>query len=225
MERNVPKAVEFLVEKNSAELRLYVKEEVDKSRLRAIAAFASVAGLVAFLSSLGVYQLLKSYIDHSVERILQDESTRRASTRIQERSTQADGLLDRIRAADQEAGDRLDKIRRAVGSMGVYRVGSGRTNPADWQAHQDGITVSVDTSSSGFSTVPIYLVTLAGSSDAWAVTGVTSIYDATPSHFKVFIRWPIGIPRMASLSPEWARQQQWSIQWVGLEPVVMKEKP
>jgi hypothetical protein len=218
MEQSVPKIVELLVEKNSAELRLYVKEEVERSRVRAIAAFTAVAALVAFLSSLGIYQLLKGYIDNSVARVLQDESTRRAFTRIRERSTQADKLLIHIAEVNNEAIGRLDQIKGAAGSIGMFRIASGRTNPDDWKANGEGITVLVDTSSGGFSEMPIYLVTLVGGGEnAWAVTGATSIYGATPSRFKIFIRLPFG-----HLSPDEAKKQRWSIQWVGLEPVALK---
>ena len=76
----------------------------------------------------------------------------------------------------------------------------------------EGVFVDVDTSSAGFTTTPIYITSLAGTSYHWATTGATSIYDPTPTGFRVYIRFPNG----GSLTPAVANQYGWHINWIAV---------
>jgi hypothetical protein len=103
--------------------------------------------------------------------------------------------------------------------MAVIKIGSGRTTPGStpWQPYTggaNGIYVDVNTSSAGFSGTPLYFTSLGGNSSHWATTGATSIYQPTPTGFRVYVRWDDGAP----LTPAQANQFQWHINWLGIQP-------
>ena len=97
-----------------------------------------------------------------------------------------------------------------------FRIASGRTAPGatNWQVYNaNGISVNVDTSAAGFTKTPMYLTSLGGSSNHWAVVGASSIYVPTPTGFTVYVRYATDGP----LAPATANALQWFIQWVGFE--------
>jgi hypothetical protein len=75
-----------------------------------------------------------------------------------------------------------------------------------------GIFVDVDTSSAGFTTTPIYITSIGGAGYHWGTTGATSIYAPTPTGFRVYIRFPDG----SSLTPAFANQNGWHINWIAV---------
>jgi hypothetical protein len=74
------------------------------------------------------------------------------------------------------------------------------------------VYLDVDTSASGFTVTPKYFTSLGGDSSHWATTGVTSIYDATKTGFRVYVRWSDG----SSLTPEQANGFKWHVNWYAL---------
>ena len=81
-----------------------------------------------------------------------------------------------------------------------------------WQQYPDGqgIFVDVDTSLSRFQATPIYITSLGGRTSHWLTTGATSIYNPTPTGFRVYVRWATGGP----LTPATANQYGWHINWI-----------
>ena len=61
---------------------------------------------------------------------------------------------------------------------------------------------------------PRYFTTLGGNSSHWATTGATSIYNATPTGFRVYVRWSDG----SALTPAQANSFQWHVNWLALRP-------
>jgi hypothetical protein len=101
--------------------------------------------------------------------------------------------------------------------MAVIRIGSGQTTPGstNWIVYSPtGIYVDVNTSSAAFSTTPIYVTSIGGNSSHWATVGATSIYSATPTGFRVYVRWADNSP----LTPAQANGFQWHIKWIGMAP-------
>jgi hypothetical protein len=97
-----------------------------------------------------------------------------------------------------------------------FRIFAGRTTPGAtaWQAYfADGISVDVNTSAAGFTSTPLYIVSLHGSSHHWATTGGSSVYNPTPTGFRIYVRFSSG----ANLTPTDANTNQWHIQWVGIQ--------
>lgn len=95
-------------------------------------------------------------------------------------------------------------------------VHAGRSKPTDWKqvSNGRGIYVDVDTTVGAFSSsrpCPMYLTSLGGDNNHWATTGATSIYKATHTGFRVYVRWIDGSP----LIPEFAEERGWHINWLG----------
>jgi len=103
--------------------------------------------------------------------------------------------------------------------MATHRIASGSTPPGAtaWQQYNPpantGVYVDVDTSAGRFSTTPVYITSIGGNSSHWATTGATSIYSATATGFRVYVRWADG----STLTPGQANGFQWHINWIGME--------
>ena len=103
----------------------------------------------------------------------------------------------------------------AVAGMGI-KIASGSTTPGstNWQAYgTNGLYLDVDTSAGKFTTAPRYFTSIGGSSSQWATTGATSIYNATPTGFRVYVRFSDG----SAITPAQANSFQWHINWLGVE--------
>src|ERR1051325_4159286 len=76
------------------------------------------------------------------------------------------------------------------------RIVTGKTNPAMWKNYPNGtgVMVDVDTSEAHFAQTPLYFTSLGGISHHWATAGATSIYSATPTGFRIYVRWAEGAP-------------------------------
>jgi hypothetical protein len=92
--------------------------------------------------------------------------------------------------------------------------GSTPVGNTAWQQYPggEGIFVDVDTSSAGFTTTPIYITSLGGNRGHWGTTGATSIYEPTPTGFRVYVRWSTGGP----LTPTDANDVEWHINWIAV---------
>jgi hypothetical protein len=104
-----------------------------------------------------------------------------------------------------------------VGGGISIKICSGSTTPGstNWQPYSGntGVYLDIDTSAGKFTSTPRYFATLGGNSSHWATTGATSIYDATPTGFRVYVRWSDG----SALTPAQANSFQWHINWLAIE--------
>jgi hypothetical protein len=96
----------------------------------------------------------------------------------------------------------------------------GRTNWKDYYLPEGsdniaGIYVDVDTSGAKFTKTPVYVTSLGGADEHWKTTGATSIYQATPKGFRVYIRWA-PVPPPSTLTAALANQNRWHINWIGM---------
>jgi hypothetical protein len=101
--------------------------------------------------------------------------------------------------------------------MSVIRIGSGSTPTGStaWNVYTPtGIFLDVNTSAAGFGTTPLYFTSLGGNSSHWATVGATSVYTATPTGFRVYVRWVDYSP----LTPAQANSLGWHINWLGIAP-------
>lgn len=96
-------------------------------------------------------------------------------------------------------------------------IASGQTPPGTtaWQPYNGtaGIYVDVNTGGSGFTTTPVYVTSLGGNSGNWSTTGGSSVYQETPTGFRVYVRWANG----NALTPAQANSWQWHINWIGIQ--------
>jgi hypothetical protein len=84
---------------------------------------------------------------------------------------------------------------------------TGRTSATAWQASgDDKIYVDVDTSDCGFSSRPVYLTSLVGSTKHWDTLGATAIHNVTEEGFRVYVR-------RSGVTPGEAEEWGWRINW------------
>jgi len=96
--------------------------------------------------------------------------------------------------------------------------GSTPAGNTAWQQYPggEGVFVDVNTSSFGFQYTPIYITSLGAKLGSWGVIGATSIYNPTPTGFRVYVRYATG----GSLTPAVANQNGWHINWIASIPGV-----
>ena len=95
------------------------------------------------------------------------------------------------------------------------KIASGSTTPGstNWQVYgATGLYLDVDTSAGKFTTAPKYITSIGGVSSHWATTGATSVYNVTPTGFRVYVRFSDG----SAITPAQANSFQWHINWVGV---------
>jgi hypothetical protein len=102
--------------------------------------------------------------------------------------------------------------------MANSHIASGRTIPGGtaWKPYaggDNGIYVDVNTAPGNFSSTPVYITSIGGNSNHWATTGASSVYMATPTGFRIYVRYDNGGP----LTPAIANGFQWHINWIGME--------
>ena len=109
------------------------------------------------------------------------------------------------------------------------RIGSGSTKPVNtaWQPYDPtssipgrGIFVDVDTSHAGFTKTPNYVISVGGRSHHWELTGTSTIYDPTPTKFRVYVRLSYNKTGQETppLTPAQANTHLWHVTWIGVEP-------
>jgi hypothetical protein len=101
--------------------------------------------------------------------------------------------------------------------MAISHICSGRTKPGDtlWQTYAGGkgIYVDINTTVCHFIKTPVYITSIGGNGDHWGTTGATSVYLATKTGFRIYVRWVDYSP----ITPETANSLHWHINWIGME--------
>jgi len=100
--------------------------------------------------------------------------------------------------------------------MSTQRIASGQTpkGTTAWQVYSpNGIFVDVNTTTGKFASTPVYVTSIGGDSSHWATAGATSIYNATATGFRVYVKWIDN----GSLTPAQANSLGWYINWYGIE--------
>jgi hypothetical protein len=110
------------------------------------------------------------------------------------------------------------KVTSPMVSSGNAKIGYGSTpiGNTKWidyyfNGNQIGIYVDVDTSSAGFTSTPIYITSLGGQAHHWRTVGASSIYEATPTSFRIYLQG------LDAITPQFANKNNWHIQWIGIE--------
>ena len=95
------------------------------------------------------------------------------------------------------------------------RAGTTAPGSTNWKPYGNniGVYVDVDTTADGFASTPMYFTCLRGKNSHWRTTGATSIYNATRTGFRVYVRWSDG----STLTPAKANDLEWHINWLGIE--------
>jgi hypothetical protein len=110
------------------------------------------------------------------------------------------------------------------------KIAAGNTTGIDgttnWHVHDThSIYVEVDTSAAGFTTTPVYVTSIGGGKEHWKTTGGSSVYSATPTSFRVFLRWERISDTKEALTPEIAKKEKWHINWMAFGSSTTKPRP
>jgi hypothetical protein len=92
---------------------------------------------------------------------------------------------------------------------------SGSTVPGatNWMAYtSNSIYVDVNTSAAGFNETPLYFTSLGGRSSHFDALGVSAIYSATATGFRIYLKSQSGV----ALTPTYANSREWYIQWLAV---------
>jgi hypothetical protein len=135
------------------------------------------------------------------------------------------------------------RVRRYAQPLARPHIGWGETEPGRTEWHQWdndlGLEVIVDTSEVGFTRVPLYFATLQGDfgnrsgedpllqPDVWPsgthptfpLGGWNFISAADREHFTYRIIVAPELPFQRAITASEAKSRQWTVAWVGLEPV------
>jgi hypothetical protein len=100
--------------------------------------------------------------------------------------------------------------------MANSHICSGRTIPGNtlWQTYAGGkgIYVDIDTTTCNFSSIPVYITSIGGNGNHWGTTGATSVYLATKTGFRIYVRWV----DYSTITPASANQLHWHINWIAM---------
>jgi hypothetical protein len=88
---------------------------------------------------------------------------------------------------------------------------AGQSPTTAWQQLTGNtLTIVVDTSACGFTETPIYTTSLGGNTEHFSALGTTSIYEATATSFRVFVRLADARP----LTPSQVTQWGWHMNYI-----------
>jgi len=97
--------------------------------------------------------------------------------------------------------------------MKVCAGSTGRTT-TDWTNYgSTGVYYDVDISDCGFKTVPTVTTALEGSSHHWLSIGTSSIYNTSPSAFRIYLQ-----NTYANHNPQngFAESKKWNVEWIAV---------
>jgi hypothetical protein len=97
----------------------------------------------------------------------------------------------------------------------TQRVAAGSTVPGEgWEQSGTGsLKIHVDTTSAHFTGIPVYVTSVAGAGNHFALTGTSAVYLPTVTGFDIFVRWANGAP----ITPADAVSGGWYVHWVGVD--------
>eukprot|EP01025_Chloroclados_australasicus_P024298 TRINITY_DN24411_c0_g1_i1.p2 TRINITY_DN24411_c0_g1~~TRINITY_DN24411_c0_g1_i1.p2 ORF type:complete len:123 (-),score=5.16 TRINITY_DN24411_c0_g1_i1:349-717(-) len=88
----------------------------------------------------------------------------------------------------------------------------------DWKVYNPvGITLTIDITKCGFSSVPYLVSSLHGNTRHWVSTGGSEVYDLSPNNFTVYVLYRKEEGPAHSLTPQEANAWCWHIQWIALQ--------
>merc|ERR1711920_284588 len=150
--------------------------------------------------------LERKFLRLEQERIsaLDDEVTD-LTTSLSLTIAEIDDMMDEVLivSGEQPAGD--------VKCMKVCAGSTGRST-TDWTNNGgDGIYYDVDISDCGFKTIPTVTTAIEGSSYHWVSLGTSSIYNTSPSAFRIYLKNTYMNPQNGV-----AEDFKWNVEWIAV---------
>ena len=100
----------------------------------------------------------------------------------------------------------------------IQRVAAGSTIAGvGWvQSGTGALKIHVDTTSGTFTVPPVYVTSVGGAGNQFALVGTSAVYSPTATGFDLFVRWADG----HAITPADALSGGWYVSWVGVENVL-----
>lgn len=100
-------------------------------------------------------------------------------------------------------------------SVPSIRIAAGSTAPGQgWQQEGNGVSLTVDTSSGGFTATPVYTSSLAVDSGVWwFIAGNSNVQAPTATEFKVYIQRIDNV----KLNVADVVNNKWYVNWHGIQ--------
>ncbi|MEQ4717325.1 hypothetical protein [Nonomuraea sp. B19D2] len=122
-------------------------------------------------------------------------------------------------SAHAEARHGVKPAANALAADTTQRIASGATAPGQgwvlYDSNTPGLYIDVDTSAAGFTGSPTYTVSVGGLGHHFELTGTSTVYQATKTGFRVYIRW--ADDSRAPLTVQDAVEWGWYVNWVGVD--------
>jgi len=141
----------------------------------------------------------------------------------QERLSVIDDKVDALTASLSVANAKIDDTRdevmivsgeQAPGDEECMKVCAGSTGRAttDWTNNSsDGVYYDVDISDCGFKTIPTVTTAVEGSSSHFVSLGTSSIYNTSPSAFRIYLKNTYANPQGGA-----AENYKWNVEWIAV---------
>jgi len=157
-----------------------------------------------------VRSLEQGMVDLNAETLsVVDDEVANLTTLISETNAKIDGMdigkegEVMIVSGEQPAGDEK--------CMKVCAGSTGRST-TDWRNNEgSGIYYDVDISDCGFKTIPTVTTAIEGSSSHWVSLGTSSIYNTSPSAFRIYLLNTYMNPRNGQ-----AEKYKWNVEWIAV---------
>jgi len=152
---------------------------------------------------------------HSMEkRLLHLEQARISGIDEEVRDLKASLALTTSKIDDVRDEVMIVSGEQAAGDEKCMKVCAGSTGRAttDWTNYSsDGIYYDVDISDCGFKTVPTVTTAIEGSSSHWVSLGTSSIYNTSPSAFRLYLKNTYTNPQGGK-----AEKYKWNVEWIAV---------
>jgi len=129
-------------------------------------------------------------------------------------------LTTSLAVTNAKIDDAMDEVlivsgEQAAGNEKCMKVCAGSTGrtTTDWvNYYGEGIYYDVDISDCGFQTIPTVTTSVEGSSNHWSSLGTSSIYNTSPSTFRIYLFDARDDP----IKLGEAEQLKWNVEWIAV---------
>jgi len=156
----------------------------------------------------------KDSLDSMEKRLLHLEQARISGIDEEVRDLKASLALTTSKIDDVRDEVMIVSGEQAAGDEKCMKVCAGSTGRAttDWTNYSsDGIYYDVDISDCGFKTVPTVTTAIEGSSSHWVSLGTSSIYNTSPSAFRLYLKNTYTNPQGGK-----AEKYKWNVEWIAV---------
>ena len=109
-------------------------------------------------------------------------------------------------------GNLLGAVRGPSNERFRTAIGFTRPGATNWQVYQaNALRLDIDTSSTGFTSVPYYFTSMGGRTRHWLAVGATTTYNTTATGFTVYVRY-----LDSNVTPAQANEWGWFVRWMAI---------